>query len=530
MPGLVGFTHSYSCRRAAQITERMRRLISHLDFHVSDADFCDTSIACSRVHTGIVKTDSHSSVWIDGEYSAANFHAQYESDPNFGFLRGIDAIYSAVVYDEPRQLLHLITDRYGLRHLYWAQKGDQIAWASEVKAFTALPWFTPKIQPEALEDFQEFGYLTGNRTWLQGVELLPPATVLTFDLKTRKIESRRYWSWSDIKPLTGKLNEDEIAEELGRLFKRAVAEMAKANVPVGVSLSGGLDSRAVLAAVPFACETVTFGVEGCDDIRIARVAAEAKKVPNHVVHLNAANWLENRAAGVWWTDGQTNLMHMHAIASFAAQRSRYQINLNGFLGDAVLGGSYQKDPRWTVTEKVDNRGRRLINEGTRLANNVLHNRLPFFQNDLMEFTVSLPDWMKRKSRIYNRMLVRCFPELFRSIPWQATGAPISWPRNAVRARILFDRAKRLITGVNTRDYVHYAEWLRTAPALQTIENLLFAPNVALPDFIDKSLMERTWREHMAGADRAETICGYATIELWLSRIFHTKQQAQLAAV
>lgn len=212
-------------------------------------------------------------------------------------------------------------------------------------------------------------------------------------------------------------------------------------------------------------------------------------------------------------------MHMHAIASFAEQRRRYQINLNGFLGDAVLGGSYQGDSRWSVTEKVDNRGRRLINEGTRLANNFLHNRLPFFQNDLMEFTVSLPDWIKKKSRIYNRMLLQCFPDLFRSIPWQATGAPVSWPKHAVRARILLDRTKRLISGRNTRDYVRYAEWLRTSPAFQTIENLLFSPEAALPDFLDRGEIRRLWSEHMSGANHAEKLCAYVTIELWLRQLF-----------
>jgi asparagine synthase (glutamine-hydrolysing) len=440
-----------------------------------------------------------------------------------------------VVFDSERQCLHLITDRYGLRHLYWTRTRNGVAWASEVKAFLALPEFKPKIDRGSVGEFFSIGYLLGNRTWLEDVALLSPGSHFVFDLRKDEIQIRNYWSWSEITPLSGKTDPREMTEELGRLFNVAVKRQCESPDPVGISLSGGLDSRAILAAAPDhesgrPIHAVTVGSRRCDDARIAAQAARVKGIPHHVVELTAANWLSGRIPGVWYTDGQSNLLHMHALVSVEEQRVRCRINLNGFLGDALLGGSYMHDPQWSVTEKANNRGRRFINEGTRLTNNFLQNRLPFFSNALMEYTCSIPEELRDQSRIYNRMLLKQFPAFFRRIPWQRTGVPITWPREFAKAAHRLGRLQRRVgcmiacirsnVGVeDTYDYTNYAAWIRQQPARSMFEQMIVNPRALFPEFIPREEIQLSWGEHMGGLNRAEKICRTITFELWLQQVF-----------
>jgi len=200
--------------------------------------------------------------------------------------------------------------------------------------------------------------MVGDETWLRGVELVPAATVITWDIASASIARKhRYWWWNEIKPLTGKIDEDLLTEELGRLFRGAVARRSSGSKTIGLTLSGGLDSRAILAAMPGgrSLHAVTFGKKGCGDILIASRAARVKGAAHHVAEMNSANWLEQRCNGVWWTDGQFNLLHMNALAGLPLMSQLYDISLDGFLGDAVLGGSYISDREAGVVEKIDSR-------------------------------------------------------------------------------------------------------------------------------------------------------------------------------
>jgi asparagine synthase (glutamine-hydrolysing) len=300
---------------------------------------------------------------------------------------------------------------------------------------------------------------------------------------------------------------------------------------VGISLSGGLDSRALLAAMPAEkhrpIHTVTFGVPGCDDIQIASQIAHVKSAVHHVVELTSANWLLKRMAGVWYTDGQANLLHMHALISVEEQRKNYRVNLNGFLGDAILGGSYLFDKRWTIAEKTVQRGRRFINEGTRLTNNFLHNRIPFFANPLMEFTCSIPESLRAHSKIYNEMLLAAFPAFFAKIPWQTTQLPISASRARVFAVSKLRGAMRRLAkfapglgliGHATHSYHNYAVWIRHAPARSLFERMLLDPSARYRDFCQASDVPRLWSEHMKGRDHSEQLCRALTFELWLRQV------------
>ncbi|MEB3827614.1 hypothetical protein [Phormidium sp. CCY1219] len=262
MPGVAGFTKNEYLSEAGQILKRMQELLTHQNFWKQEELFVDENVAGTRVHINVLQKDLQPHrkdgiyIWLEGEFynqteirkKAENkpssdleiLRALYSESDNFSFLKKIEGIYAAVIYDSKGQKMHLISDRYGWRHLYWTIYKGCLVWSSELKVMLALPDFTPKIDRLALEEFLAIRYFIGDRTWFEGVELLPAATVLTWDIREKSISKQRYWWWDEIEPVTGKIDEREIAAELGRLFIDSVERRSAEAESVGLTLSGGL--------------------------------------------------------------------------------------------------------------------------------------------------------------------------------------------------------------------------------------------------------------------------------------------------
>jgi asparagine synthase (glutamine-hydrolysing) len=228
-------------------------------------------------------------------------------------------------------------------------------------------------------------------------------------------------------------------------------------------------------------------------------------------------------------------MHMHALLAVEEQRKHYSINLNGFLGDAILGGSYLFDKRWSLAEKVNQRGRRYINSGIRTTNNFFQNRIPFYSNALMDFTCSIPETLRTHSYIYNRMLLATYPKFYRKIPWQRVGVPISYPRTLIfasqKARGALRRLRKAAArfGIrleSTHEYADYPEWIRQPPGRPLFERVLLSPSALYGEFISPLPVRRAWDEHMRGIDRSEQLCRALTFELWLQQVYEQKYRQE----
>lgn len=587
MPGLVGFTDKY-CKYNQQILLEMRSLLKHYDSYVDEALYSDENIYASRTHLGVIEQGKQPYIldgkifsWMDGEfYNQEELKAKYNvisttdnellsniynSTGSFEFLKDIDGYYAIVLYDKKGKIVYLITDRYGFKPLYWGLINGDLVWSSELKGFLSYADFKPVIDREAVKEFFDIGYLLENRTWFEGVELVPPASVLAFDLEKSKVEIRHYWSWHNIKPIKEPIDKREIAEELGRLFKQSVHKRVENDERIGISLSGGLDSRAILAAVPDdykPLHTYTFGQEGCDDIKIASKVSKIKGATHHFYYMSSRDWFKKRAENVWRIDGNLNLLHMHALESTLYMKKHFDINLNGFAGDLVLGGSYLRSKKldakinskivkektnfkkeisnfkdWYLIDKTDpyfinNRVRRFTNSGTILVAQLIEQRKPFFDNNVIDFVYSLPDSLRYESHIYNKMLLSAFPEYFGKIPWQKTGYPISYPDQLVRAAKFKNRiinklkreAKRFgLNFIDLNNYTDYPNWLRQEPAKSFFENILYSKNAIYPAHVDKAEVQRYLSDHMQNkANYHNELCIALTFELWLQQVFEGK--------
>lgn len=553
MPGILGFTiRQDEAAQAAGDGARMQAMLRHFQTHVAEPLFADGRIVAARVGNGIVQRQAQPAVgpgvrvWLHGEFynhdridrlrcagsqgDAGVLRDLYLADRGLGFLNDIDGVYSAVIYDEAAGKLVLLIDRYGLQHLYWTVHRGQLAWASEYKAMLALPGFAPRIDPETLEDYFGIGYPTGDRTWFRGVEVLPAGAVLTWDIASAKMNKRRYWFWTDIQPMAH-VDTPAVAEELGRRFVDAVRRRVNEGERVGVTLSGGLDSRAVLAAVPDSVRplhAITFGKPDSPDVRIARRAARLKGAVHHVYCLSAKNWLQPRLDGVWWTDGQDNVLDMHRLTFLAAEQPLFNINLCGFLGDATIGGSYLNDPAHDEIWKFDNRGRRYIMTGTLMVQAVAWMRMPFFDNAFMDLAISVPPNMRAKSAMYNKMLLRTFPQYFLNLPWQKTGLPIDWNerpgvRHFMRRCGIIGRDLTRQMGLKwfplRRDFYDYRRWILQEPARSFFRQILLAPDAIYPQYVSPDRVREDLALHEQGQDLSEKLCHYLSFEIWLQQAF-----------
>lgn len=556
MPGLVGFTdihHQYS----SNMLSNMRNLLKHFDSYVDNEPYHDKNIYASRTHLGIINQGKQPYVfdgkffsWMEGEfYNQEELKAKYNlisttdnellvsiyhSTRSFEFLKNVDGYYAAALYDKEEKTLYLITDRYGFKPLCWGVVNGDLVWSSELKGFLGHADFKPLIDRGAVEEFFDIGYLLENRTWFESIELVPPASILTFDIKKSKVSIQQYWSLGEIDTIKGHIDEREIIEEIGRLFKESVRKRVNNDERIGITLSGGLDSRAILAAVPEdykPLHTFTFGQEGCNDVKIASKVSKVKGTEHHALVLGFDNWFMPRISGVWKSDASFSLLHMHGMEFYDEYKSYMDFNLNGFLGDAILGGSYISQDS-SVLYKVRNRGRRFINQAMFMGEAWLMHRRPFFDNELTCFTLSVPEILRRDSYIYNKMLLSTFPEYYSTIPWQNTGSPISCPGKLVKLITFKNRVINKLKlefqrfGFNFRNlnnYTDYRNWLRQEPARSFFENILYSKNAIYPEYVDRHKVRGYVKSHMENRINCHIeLCLALTFELWLQQIFEGK--------
>lgn len=542
MPGIVAVygKRKDSALGNAELAEAMCRSMMHETWYGLDKA-ADYGVAAARISLGVLNPEPQPiynedrDLWIimEGEiYDYAQlknalierghrFHTS--SDAEFllhyyeeniealpGAMRKLDGLFVALIYDRKERKVIILNDRYGLRPLYYCDRGSYWLLASEVKAILQDASFARTINLQAVADFFSFGYILGDKTFFEGIRLLPGASIVVLD--GSRMLFQRYWNWTDIRKNTG-IAYQEAVRELGRLWLRAVGRRLD-DRRVGISLSGGLDSRAIAAAVPRERRpfwAVTFGKKGCLDERIAARVCHLLGLNHEVVELDPQTWYHYVERGVYLTDGQFNVVHNHAMNALYRAKSFFDIELNGYLGGNTVGGSYLDGlPRETgrvpymgqlyghlnegglapgaqtrlfrsryaelpelarqslaeafegggFTEEtaecfiIQNRGLRFIREGTVVGQSVLENRKPFFDNDFIDFVYSLPDEWRRGSRLYGDMLTALFPEVFESIPWQKTGLPVT--AGAIRKgvaryrRALLQRGTRLAERVGLR--------------------------------------------------------------------------------
>jgi asparagine synthase (glutamine-hydrolysing) len=200
-------------------------------------------------------------------------HLWEEQGPTM--LERLRGMFALAVLDQSRHCLFLARDRVGKKPLYWARLGRGLAFASELKALRrALPR-SPSIDPIGLEAFLTCGFVREGLCILGGVEKLPPGHWLRLDTASGAIEVQRYWTL-ELEP-DRSLTFGRAAEACLEALRESVRLRLRSDVPLGVFLSGGLDSGSVAALAARETEglraiTVRFG-DDAGELPLARATA-----------------------------------------------------------------------------------------------------------------------------------------------------------------------------------------------------------------------------------------------------------------
>jgi len=260
-------------------------------------------------------------------------------------IERLAGMFAFCIYDPSEQRVHLVRDRLGVKPLYYHQSGSQLVFASEIKAILAAMERRPAIDRQALHDYLSLRYTPGPTTIWAGIQKLPPAHRLTFDVTSASAAQDRYWSApflsEDMDP------QRDYPAEFEALLTAAVRKrLEAADVPVGVLLSGGLDSGALSAAAVEAghrsFHTFSIGFEGdevVDELPYARQVAAAIGSEHHEVRLGRTEFLDLLPQLVESTDEP--LADLAAVPLFVVSRlarEHVKVALSGEGSDEVLAG------------------------------------------------------------------------------------------------------------------------------------------------------------------------------------------------
>jgi asparagine synthase (glutamine-hydrolysing) len=200
----------------------------------------------------------------------------------FRYLNGMFAI---AIWDGKRNRLILARDRLGKKPLYYSLINETFLFASELKAIMAYPSFPRKVDPTSLMKYLFFEFIPCPRTIFKDARKIPAASYLIWDNK--KIEVKQYWSPFDPQKGEENLSEAEAELRMMELLKESVKRRLISDVPLGVFLSGGIDSSAITALaqkeVPGRIKTFSIGFEDTsfDESKYASLASKYIGTEHH---------------------------------------------------------------------------------------------------------------------------------------------------------------------------------------------------------------------------------------------------------
>ena len=486
-------------------------------------------------------------------------------------LTSIDGEYVVALWDGREHRLTIATDRFGSAPLFVGRGSAGVAFASGVRGVLAAPGIPADPDVDALREAVTFGgFRVGDRTNVIAVKRVPPAAVV--DIEDGRFTIRRYRKWPTAAPDI-RVDIRAAVEQGHELWKTAVRRRLIGASRPGQTLSGGLDSRAILAEASLRTPSwtaLTYGIPGCDDARYAQRAAAAAGVTwvFHPLYSGSdPDWLDRRTAHIQETDGLVQLVDLMHLECVDRQRHLIDVHMSGYIGDAVcgptfahvsdasgvaakmpftgspLGWSWAEAESWAqdAIARLDGAAPRFALFEHKLAQSThpifhalmpyMRVRRPFLDHALFDFFADLPADMR--GPVYHRMLKMKYPRLFASIPVQSTGVPVLTPRwrvNAARAFRLGRKIGRRLAAplgiaIPSRQRAYFDDermWAEPA-ARARIESVVLAERARCCDIFDRSMVKRVLADWFDRGHGPSQVIG----ALYVFEVYHRDLVAML---
>lgn len=266
----------------------------------------------------------------------------------------LNGMFAFAFLDLKKGELLLARDRFGIKPLHYAEARGRFAFASEIKSLLALPYLSREPDREAAYHYLSLHYAPGEQSAYRAIKRVPPGCWLRRDLNTDAIEIGRYWSLR-YEPERGR-KRTEWREAIAAELKGAVRRWAWSDVPVAVSLSGGLDSSAIagfaaeqgLPVRSFSLGFAGAGEEAWNELPLARKVAERWGLPHEETTLEPEALIDALPSMVASLDEPYG-GGLPSWFVFAGMARSVKVGLTGTGGDEMFG-NYGKwrgvEPRW----------------------------------------------------------------------------------------------------------------------------------------------------------------------------------------
>jgi asparagine synthase (glutamine-hydrolysing) len=268
-------------------------------------------------------------------------------------------MFSFAIWDRGKRRLFCARDRLGIKPFYYFWNGRLFAFASEIKALLEHPAISPAFEDTLLPEYLAFGYISEERTLFSGIRRLMPGHTLALDLgeESPRLDIRRYW---DVPPPEPEEHHDDAwwIAECRRRLEETVRMRLMSDVPLGMFLSGGVDSSAIAALIrrmtsgPVETFSVGYREEQFSELGYARRVAEAIGTKHHEIAVGMEDFF-NALPGLIWHEDEPitwpSSVSLYFVSRLASERVK--VVLTGEGSDELFAGynryrMYELNRRW----------------------------------------------------------------------------------------------------------------------------------------------------------------------------------------
>jgi asparagine synthase (glutamine-hydrolysing) len=257
------------------------------------------------------------------------------------YLRGM---FAFAIWDRSRRSLFIARDRLGIKPLYYRHQDDTFLFGSEIKTILNYPHVRPEFNRGTLAEYLAFGYIAGEETMYAGINKLLPGHTLILEEDKRALQIEPYWDLN-IQSDDGKRPYEHYVSEYRERLEDCVSSHLMSDVPLGVFLSGGLDSSAVAALTtkirqePIQTFSVGYGEQEFSELPYARTVAEHLRSRHHEIHVNWGDFFQTLPRLIWHEDEPVvwpSSVALYFVARLA--REHVTVVLTGEGSDETLAG------------------------------------------------------------------------------------------------------------------------------------------------------------------------------------------------